>query len=252
MKTFISILTFVFLSACSGANVLGVGEVEVVSNKVPVLMYHYVRDVDKVSDPLGWNLSVSPELFERQLKYLKDSGYSSISMEDFLLGRASEQSVVLTFDDGTEDFYSTALPLLKKYNFTASNAVVSGFIGREGNMNADEISELVKFGIEILSHSVSHKNLASSSDDDIRFEVASSRDELEKRFGINIRGLVYPSGKFDRDVVRILEEEGYSFALTTQYGEADLSEHDLMLLPRIRVDNRGGYESFVKRLEELD
>ncbi|MBL4694358.1 polysaccharide deacetylase family protein [Candidatus Gracilibacteria bacterium] len=252
MKILTSILAFVFLSGCGGANVLGVGEIGEVSDQVPILMYHYVREVDKVWDPLGWNLSVSPELFERQMEYLQGSGYSSISMGDFLLGHADERSVVLTFDDGLSDFYATALPILEKYNFKASNAVISGFIGREGHMNEDEIFEIMESGVEILSHSVYHKNLASLSDADIRFEVSSSRDDLEERFGVNIRGFVYPSGKFDRRVMRILGEEGYSFALSTEYGEADLGEHDLMLLPRIRVDNRGGYEGFVKRLEELE
>lgn len=217
---------------------------------VPIIMYHYVREVDKNADPLGWNLSISPGEFEKQMKYLKDNGYASLHLEDLIDGKVPKKAIVLTFDDGLEDFYTTALPILQKYGFTASNGIITGMIGNHEHMTEIQIKKCIEAGIEITSHTVSHPDLAISSEEDIKQQITESRDYLETTFGIDIIGFVYPSGKYNDTVVRILEEEGYKIAVTAEYGEADLENDKMLLLPRIRIDNRDGYEGFVKKIRD--
>lgn len=219
--------------------------------KVPIIMYHYVRNVDKNADPLGWNLSINPGDFEKQLAWLKEQGYRGVHLADLMDGKVPEKGVVLTFDDGLEDFYTTALPLLKKYGFTASNAVITGMIGANEHMNTEQIKGSIKAGVEITSHTIGHLDLAKQSEAEVRRQVRESRDFLEKTFGIGVTGFVYPSGKYNDAVVRILAEEGYKIAVTVEYGEADLVSANLLLLSRVRIDNRDGFEGFVKKMEAV-
>lgn len=221
------------------------------ATKVPIIMYHYVREVDKAADPLGWNLSITPTIFEEQLKWLKEQGYVGMHLEDLFDGKVSEKAVVLSFDDGLEDFYTTALPLLQKYDFTASNAVVTGMVGAHEHMTEKQIRECVAAGIEITSHTVGHIDLSTTNEDEVRRQVTESRDYLENAFGIDVSAFVYPSGKYNDTVVRVLGEEGYKIALTTQPGESDLIVDDWLLLPRVRIDNRDGLEGFKAKLENL-
>lgn len=219
--------------------------------RVPIIMYHYVRDVNKAADPLGWNLSVTSELFEQQIAWLAEQGYVGIHLKDLIDGFVPDRAVVLTFDDGLEDFYTTALPILQKHGFTASNSIVTGMIGTHEHMNEEQVRAVIDAGVEITSHTIGHVNMASLSEAEVRRQLIESRDYLESKFGIEVVGFVYPSGKYNNLVARILGEEGYLVAVTTEYGEADLASDNMLLLPRVRVDNRGGFAGFVKKMEAL-
>ncbi len=220
--------------------------------EVPIIMYHYVREVDKTADPLGWNLSINPADFEKQLQYLQKQGYVGIHLADLLDKKVPEKAVVLTFDDGLEDFYTTALPLLQKYGFTASNAIITGMVGGHEHMTKDQIEAIIEAGIEITSHTISHPDLAASSEEFVREQVTDSKNFLKEEFGVDVSGFVYPAGKYNDTVVRVLEESAYQIAVTTEYGEADLANDKMLLLPRIRIDNRDGFEGFVTKLEALE
>ena len=65
-------------------------------------------------------------------------------------------------------------------------------------------------------------------------------------------GFIYPSGRYNNLAVQEVKDEGYKIAATTQYGEADLEKNNMLLLPRVRIDNRDGYNGFVKKLESLE
>jgi peptidoglycan/xylan/chitin deacetylase (PgdA/CDA1 family) len=222
-----------------------------VSEKIPILMYHYVRDIDKNFDPMGWRLSVSPFYFDEQMNYLRENGYVTINLKDIEDGKVPEKAVVLTFDDGLEDFYTTALPILQKYGFTASNAVIPDMVGKKGHMTIDQLRVCAINGIELISHSKSHFAMSSLGKDRLSVQIAEARDFLKNNFGVEPLSFVYPSGKYNNLVVEILRKNGYKIALTTNEGEANLSDDDMLVLPRIRVDNRSGFLGFKNKLEEL-
>ena len=220
--------------------------------KVPIIMFHYVREVDRSKDFLGYNLSISPQKFEEQLKYLKNKGYSTIHLKDLRRKKIQKKSVILTFDDGTEDFYTTALPLLTKYGFKASNAIISGKIGKKGYMTEEQIKESISSGTEIISHTADHHDLSRLSRKMISEQILESRKILEAKFDIKIESFCYPVGKYNETVLEVLREENYLTGITVNYGVADLSKNDFLLLPRIRMDNRYGLKRLKQVLEDSD
>src|SRR5436853_2671662 len=112
--------------------------------RVPILMYHYIRIVDKARDPLGYNLSVTPKLFALQMAWLYAHGYHTVLMSTLAgclgdqpastrqLALCGPKSVALTFDDGYADAFSAALPVLRRYGFNATFYIISGLVGHSG------------------------------------------------------------------------------------------------------------------------
>lgn len=193
------------------------------SIKVPIVTYHYIRVNPDVRDKLGFALSVTPADFAAQMDWLARAGYHPITTEDLYLylnrtrGLPSKP-VILTFDDGYADFYTTALPILKSHGFNATAYIVSGFVGRGGYMTADQIREADHSGIEIGSHSVNHPNLARSSIGNVRAEVGDSKRYLEQLLGHPVYSFCYPSGKFSGAVANEVAAAGYHEATTTAWG----------------------------------
>ncbi len=219
--------------------------------KVPIIMYHYVRDVDEKKDGLGWRLSINPRDFEKQMKYLKDNGYTTLHLSDLIAGKVPKKSIVLSFDDGLEDFYTTALPILQKYGFTASDAVITGMVGAHEHMTKEQIKACIEVGIEITSHTKSHLDMSKISGAELLAQVVDARDFLKNNFDIEPMAFVYPSGKYNDAAIKILQQNGYKIALTTHEGEADLSKDNMLTLPRLRIDNREGFIGFKNVLEKI-
>ena len=215
------------------------------TTRIPIIMLHYVRDVDKQKDLMGYNLSIAPDSFEKILQYLSKNGYHTIHLSDLENRKVPPKSIILSFDDGYEDFYTTALPLLNKYNFTASTAIITNMMDGTRYMSPAQIQEIDKAGIEILSHTVHHADL--STDPLQQKEITDSKNYLEKLLGKTITGFVYPAGKYNDQTLKFLKDAGYQFALTEHAGYADLTK-DLLQLRRIRIDNRNGSAGFIQTL----
>lgn len=218
---------------------------------VPILMYHYVRDYSPRFDQLGWNLSIGPADFERQLDYLSSHGYTGIHLSDWARGDIPKKAVIITFDDGYDDFYTTAWPLLKRYGFTASVGIITDFIGKTNHMGSEQIRDIADGGIELVAHTVSHPDLLNVVPSEARRQIVESKRALEDLFDVNVAAFAYPIGHFNKAIVGFVKEAGYTAALTTAHGLAEWSVDDPYILPRIRVDNRDGYDGFVKKFEEL-
>jgi peptidoglycan/xylan/chitin deacetylase (PgdA/CDA1 family) len=191
--------------------------------KVPILTYHYIRNNPDSRDRLGFALSVTPADFAAQMDWLASNGFHTVTQADvyaYLSGTRGLPSrpVVLTFDDGYADFYSTALPILRAHDFTAVSYVISGFIGRPGYMTAAQVVEADRAGIEIGSHTVDHANLARSSAGNVSFELVASKQTLEQLLGHPVLSFCYPSGQFNGSVAGAVEAAGYSNATTTAFG----------------------------------
>lgn len=212
--------TWKFTTVAGPPAVLGPGSGAV---RVPILMYHYIRNNPDPRDRMGFSLSVTPPDFAAQMDWLAGNGYHPITIRDlhaYLTGAAGLPSrpVVLTFDDGYEDFYTTALPVLIKHDFKAVAYVVSGFIGRPGYMNAAQVRQADRADIEIGSHTVDHADLTRQSLDGLRYQVWSSKTALEQLLGHEVLSFCYPSGRFSPNVVAVVQEAGYWDATTTRYG----------------------------------
>jgi len=220
------------------------------SIKVPVLTFHYIRVNPDPRDRLGFALSVTPADFAAQMDWLAQNGYHPITTEDLYLylnharGLPSKP-VILTFDDGYADFYTTALPILRSHSFKATAYIVSGFVGRGGYMTPDQIREADRSGIEIGSHSVTHANLARSSVGNIRAEVGDSKRYLEQLLGHPVTAFCYPSGKYSATVANEVAAAGYHDATTTAYGFWH-SLGDRYTWTRLRVGGGQGLGDFAQ------
>ncbi|NJN16409.1 MAG: polysaccharide deacetylase family protein [Oscillochloris sp.] len=218
---------------------------------VPILMYHYVRYVDKGSDPLGFSLSVTPEQLTAQLDWLQRNGYETVRMDvvGACIGGAGPcpaRAVALTFDDGYMDAYTTALPLLQRYGFTATFYIVSDFVGRPGYMGWNELAALRDAGMEIGAHSVSHPDLTTLDLNGLRDQVGRSRDVLAANLGIPIVSFCYPGGKFNDTVAAVTQESGFLSATTTMQ---EGPQNDLFRLPRLRIYgdmSQPGFEASIR------
>lgn len=111
-------------------------------NRALVLMYHKINI--PLTDP--WNLSVSPENFEAQLKYLKKN-YTVVSSEELVRqiksDRITNKSIVLTFDDGYLDNYQTAKPLLEKYSIPATFFITDSYLEENESFWWDELEFII-------------------------------------------------------------------------------------------------------------
>jgi peptidoglycan/xylan/chitin deacetylase (PgdA/CDA1 family) len=186
-----------------------------------VLMYHSVQRYDV--DP--YRVTVRPERFDRQLRWLRRRGMRGVSMGELLQARrdgGGESLVGLTFDDGYADFVTEVLPALRRYGFRATVFVVAGALGghnawdepgpRKSLMTAPDVLRAADAGMEIGSHSLRHVRLPEVTDDDLADEVRRSRRILTAVTGREITGFCYPYGAVGRREIRAVEEAGYEYA----------------------------------------
>ena len=208
-----------------------------VPQKIPILMYHYIRDYADARDPIGINLSVAPETFLAQLDYLSANNFQTVPLDYLQNPKAVDfRPIILTFDDGYEDAYLAAFPLLEKHNLSGMFYLIVSKIGTPGYLSWDEIRIMQKAGMQFGSHTMTHPNLVSLSDEKLNQEITESKKIIEQNLGENISSFCYPSGKYDARVVTAVKTAGYQSAVTTKSGVAEI-KGDQYLLPRLRVTN---------------
>ena len=204
---------------------------------VPILMYHHIDERGGVS-----SLSVSPENFRRQMRFLSEHDYNVISLAELVQAklekkRLAPNAVVLTFDDGYEDNYTFAYPILKEYNLPATAFVIVNFIDKEGYLTFRQIEEMTSPGlIAIGSHTLSETFLPGRNRKELEQEIGLSKKILESKFNKRIDFFCYPFGHFSPGIQEIVKRYGYSAACTTNRGKRQTYlNDDLFALKRIKI-----------------
>jgi peptidoglycan/xylan/chitin deacetylase (PgdA/CDA1 family) len=219
---------------------------------VPILMYHYIRVNPVASDHAGFVLSVSPADFEEQIRFLWSHGYNSVSMADVRehVRNGKElprKPIAITFDDGYDDAYTAALPVLQRYHMTATFYIITGFLDRPRYMTWDQVITMDRAGMEIASHTVSHPGLPSLGYDAKAYQLTASELALETRLGHPVLDFCYPGGQLDVSTEQAVIRAGYLSATTTAFGYATPGD-DPFRLPRVRVSGGEGLVQFAKLL----
>jgi len=232
-----------------------------------ILMYHMVQAHRSGARFNG--LRVTPERFERQVRWLREQGFTFLTMSELWARRDNlpERAVAITFDDGYADNLHHALPVLERHDARATIYVVvdrhdrdwstykkahhnSGELAREPKLSDEELRRLVASGrVEIGSHTLTHCNLAKTAEADKRIELAESRRLLAELTGTVVNSFAYPFGIYGRDDVRLAREAGYETAVTTVEG-IDVFDPlpDPLDLKRVKISGKDNMLAFVMRI----
>lgn len=207
--------------------------------QIPILMYHAVHVMDP-SEASNANLIVDPDLFETQIKALAKAGYYFLTPEEaykaFTENALPAKKVVwLTFDDGNEDFYTIAYPILKKYKAKATNNVITGFVkkGNAGNLTVKQMKEMMAHGMSFQSHTVNHPDLSATDKATQKVELTDSIGFLENKLNTKVNTIAYPSGRYNQTTLD-LAKKTYKLGLTTNEGLASAKD-GLLSLNRVRI-----------------
>lgn len=192
--------------------------------KVPIFVYHYVEYVKDQKDTTRKSLAITPNVFEAQMVTLKEDGYSFITFKDverYLRGvqKLPEKPIIITFDDGYEDFYTDVFPIIKKHSIQVTQYLVVNFIGNPNYLKDEQIRILIKSGlIEFGSHTLTHVNLKSVPAAQAQYEISKSKSSLERIYKMPISTFAYPYGSYTEEISQFVEKAGYSTAVTTEDG----------------------------------
>ena len=179
---------------------------------VPILMYHKISYDNNI-------YSIRPDLFDNQMQYLAGNGFTAISLAqlaDGLTGKSTlpAKPIVITFDDGYEDNFTTALPILEKYGLRGAVFIAVDKVGQPGYLSWDQIQVMQNRRTDIGSHTLSHTALTTLDSAQWEQEVKNSKLELEQRLQKPATFLAYPHGKFSSDMFGYLKQVGYTGAFS--------------------------------------
>ena len=199
--------------------------------RATLLMYHIV---DRPLSDQEARYCCAPDLFERHMRHLADSG-CAIGLDDFRRALNAEQdlpadAVAVTFDDGFAATFEHALPVLQRYRIPATMFVVSGRIGgcndwmmprgfpQRALMNERQILGMRDAGVTIGSHTRTHPRLPGMTRERLTEEIGGSRNDLEILLAQDVRDFAYPFGAYDETARQAVQAAGYRTACSTRAG----------------------------------
>jgi peptidoglycan/xylan/chitin deacetylase (PgdA/CDA1 family) len=222
---------------------------------VPVLNYHhFMEDCDSL-------LCIPPSVFDQQMKYLKDNGYRTVTMEDllgFLQYRQAlpKRSLVITIDDGYRSAYDIAYPILKRYGFTATLFIYTDYVGvSDKAITWDQLKEMNADGFQIGSHTISHSDLTMKKEDEsekdyltrIKKEVFDSKQIIDMRVAQDTVAIAFPFGRYDESILSLAEQAGYELGFSVEGGGNPFFS-DALCLRRAQILKKD-LDSFISKLD---
>ena len=216
---------------------------------VPVLLYHHVVSDDKATSDYCYCVSITN--FQAQMSWLSEHGYTGIPVTrlvDVLQngGQLPPKPVAITFDDGMQDIYTIAFPIMQHYGFSGTLFLIADWINGEGLMNTAEVQEMISNGWEIGSHSMTHFDLTSDYSQ-LRYQLFDSKHMLEEMFGVPVNTLAYPFGLFNTNVVKKVSAYGYKAAFALGRGYIQ-SANEIFDLTREEVHESYDMSQFIALL----
>ena len=227
----------------------------IADNALRILFYHRVCDEAD-------ELAARPRRFSRQMEHLANAGFRVVDIPEAvrLLGNDElpSRTIALSFDDGFRDVAENALPVLVEYGFRATVFVATAVTDGRASfswydrqpplLGWDEITALDRGGtLNFEAHSLTHPNLLRLDEDAARREIAESKKELEERLGRAVTVFCYPAGVFSARESRLVEEAGFTAAVSCEPG-ANTASADRFALRRIQIDRRDRLIDFKAKL----
>ena len=219
---------------------------------VPILMYHVI------GDPRG--AVPYPELYVReadfvgQMRWLERHGYHPVTLRavwDHWHRDAPlpKRPIVVSFDDGYRSVAHAALPAMRERRWPGVLNLAVKNLRVSGGVSPRQVRRLIAAGWEIDAHTLTHPDLTTLGDRQLEREVAGSRRELRRLFGVPVDFFCYPSGRYDARVIAAVRRAGFLGATTTLDGLARPGEP--FELRRVRVNRSDGVAGFAAELERF-
>jgi len=220
-----------------------------------VLCYHGVGATTSSEDPHF--LHIAPNRFRSQLVLLQDAGFEFVTVAELARRAAGEAPppglAAVSFDDGMEDNYSVALPILRELGVPATVYVTTGLIGKPNPwvarsetrmLNADELRALAAAGIELGAHTVTHPDLSQLDHATCLSEMVESRATIERITGAKVETFAYPFCKYGEAALAAARDAGFRAAVTCQ-GQGSWAPLEMK---RALITGKDGLPSFLLKL----
>ncbi len=217
---------------------------------VPILMYHSISNSNS-------RLSINVDIFNKQMKYLFNRGYKTITPLN-LKDKFLYKKILVTFDDGFSDNFINALPILQKYNFTATVFISTDYISKQSvfcsndedknflMLNEIEIKQLESNGWFIANHFASHKNLDTLDVGDLKQEFERSKNKLNTIIMSkeSFRVVSYPHSKYNEKVLNLFKDLNIINAFNGGNKLFNTSVENCLLIPRIEINKNINHIKF--------
>jgi peptidoglycan/xylan/chitin deacetylase (PgdA/CDA1 family) len=212
---------------------------------VPVFVYHHIATHDT-----DIRYFVTPDDFQTQMDTLNHLGYTTISVSKLISvikdgGEMPARPMVITFDDGNEDVYLNAFPIMKSLGMTATNYIITNRLGLPDFLSVDELKEMSAAGWEVGCHSNSHVDLKISAN--LGLEMYNSRLKLADALGFPIQTFAYPFGSADAFIMKKTKTYGYEAGMGLGTGFTH-SKDDLFYISRMEIRHSTTLDMFIKML----
>jgi|688.fasta_scaffold112384_4 peptidoglycan/xylan/chitin deacetylase (PgdA/CDA1 family) len=234
-----------------------------------ILNYHSIfkNDTDITNE---WSISI--DMFYKQVKYLFENNIEIVALNNIdninlKNNNSNKIYACITFDDGLEDNYNNAIPILKKFGITNATffIVVNSLINKFDNawwvrsnqklklMNNKQVINLRKFGYEVGSHALSHKNLNDVRNETLEKELAISKKILDNKYNFNCKSLAIPfsisGNKIKEKLVKnICRKNGYDFLFLGRFGYLNRKNYNKTDLPRIPIYRSDSMKTFILKV----
>jgi peptidoglycan/xylan/chitin deacetylase (PgdA/CDA1 family) len=222
----------------------------------PILMYHYIGDLPANADNTRINLTVEIDNFRAQMQYLQDNGYTTISLYDLyealMRGTALPPNpVILTFDDGYLDHYTTAFPILQEYGFIGTFFIITARADNNNpeHLNWQQIRAMSDASMGMESHTKDHVELDERDYDFIVYQVLGSLQSLAYYTEQDPHMFSYPVGRYDDNTVNVIQTLPIWAAVTTEPGTLQTTDH-VLEMPRIRINHDTRLPTFAYLLNQ--
>jgi len=228
------------------------GPVKYNDKSIPILMYHSAQYLKE--EPNN-DLRVPKEKFREQMKFLKENGYTTLTMQemyDFFKDNKPipEKSVVITFDDGYADNYTNALPAIKEFGLKATVFVVTDWVGtNSAYMTIQQLKEMDQNGFDVQSHTAAHQELDKLTYEQQLKTLRESKEFLEKNLNKKIITICYPIGKFNENTIKAAQEIGYLMGLKMSGGLAN-KNNEMYTLNRVFVGAKDTIQQFEVKIKQ--
>jgi peptidoglycan/xylan/chitin deacetylase (PgdA/CDA1 family) len=204
--------------------------------RIPVALWHHIGPLPGLKGERI--LNVTEEVFRQEMQHLKNNEYKTLSIDEFIAQikageNPKQKSILLTFDDGYLDNYTTVFPILKEFGFKATFFIPL----KKSEISNTQLKEMSDAGMDIESHTMTHKVMRNvNNESTCIYEIINSKSILEEITGKPVKALAYPQCVFNNETVKYIQENS-CYELTFQCGNTkgtsiDMSWNNRFILHR--------------------